>query len=283
MKINRQFEKQGPLYLPRYDVDTPGERLKRYRRRLFRAAFVQAANTPGSGSSANSVASTFGSNIGTGNLVVGVVYWSTIGGVTLSNVADSNSSSYSILPAQAPAGGATFQTSGFWACPTGTSTGKVVTANFSGSINFRYLVCAEFSGINTTTSLDTNVGSGNGYVQAKGVTTTTYNSGNGTTGNANDLLIGLAGSGSGATWGAGTDGQGNNYAIPTNGSNIGVALEYISETLTNTYSASFSGNAADTWTSIMLAFQIAASPAFEDDSFKSNSQWPSDPNVSVWG
>ncbi len=39
MKIARKFERRGPLYVPRYDVDTPGKRYERYRRRQRPQAF----------------------------------------------------------------------------------------------------------------------------------------------------------------------------------------------------------------------------------------------------
>jgi hypothetical protein len=73
MNVSRKFEKQGPLWVPRYEVDTPGKRYERYRRR-FSAAIsrvqlvVQSALLVGDGAHGFLVGST-----GAGNLLVCII------------------------------------------------------------------------------------------------------------------------------------------------------------------------------------------------------------------
>src|SRR5208282_5464171 len=159
MKISRKFERQGPLYLPRYDVDPPTKRYERergFRRRHPRRpmALVPLQVCQVASQTGTNISASFGSNIGVNHLVVGIVYWGI--GVSLDatgGITDDNGSSYTVEAAQTPSG-ATYSTSAFFACPTGASAGPNIYANFTGAAAFVYIVAAEYSGINTTTPLD---------------------------------------------------------------------------------------------------------------------------------
>jgi hypothetical protein len=255
MNVSRKFERQGPLYLPLYGVDTPLKRYEReqaFRRRHPRhragaslLQVCQVANQTGI-----SVTATFGSNIGVNHLVVGIVYWSigtslaTTGGIT-----DSNGSSYTIETTQSPSG-TTYSTAAFFACPTGASAGKNLVATFSpGAASFVYIVAAEYSGINTTTPLDQTA-------QTTGTASTVDSGATSNTTNANDLLVGLFGTNNGATsWTPGTS-----YTVEE--SNLGLMLEDQTVSSTGAYHATCTNNAgSDHWTACVFAFMIAGAAA----------------------
>jgi hypothetical protein len=88
LKINREFERRGPLYVPRYDVERvrPFDRYKN--RHRPKAAFVQGAS--GTFTSATSQTTSFPSNNTAGNLLLAQFACAGTGSISISDTNGNN-------------------------------------------------------------------------------------------------------------------------------------------------------------------------------------------------
>lgn len=151
-------------------------------------AHVQSANG-GSNASAPSCSATFGSPVGSGNIIVGFAFWSE-GSTTndLSSISDDKGNTYTIVD-KLNAFAVTSNSRAFasFYCANVTNAPTVITANFSPSTGSLAILVDEYSGVATTSPLDGHT------MQAQSGVGTTANaatSGNITTTVNGDLIYG---------------------------------------------------------------------------------------------
>jgi hypothetical protein len=219
--------------------------------RVTKAQFVQVCPATNNNASGTSISCTFSSPVGAHHaLVLGSLYGSVT--PTITSATDTLGLTFTVLNSRyTNSGGSGLSTGIVYICDTGSGGTDTVTINYSGATQFRYIVGLEISGRATSACVD-----GGSDNKAQTITgSTTMTSGSRTTTAASDFLVGFFGSQGGCTgWTAQSDGSGHNYTIPTNGSNIGVAIEYLTENSIGTYNASVTCNASTPWNAHMIAF-----------------------------
>lgn len=145
MQVSRKFEKQGPLWVPRYEYDTPGKRYERYRwrQRFSLATIVQKPGTL-STANANTVAVTVAST-GAGNLLVLGSFNSDTR--TVSSIAD-NIGTNSYIQAASAAGTNGALKTDIWHCLSTSAGVTTITLTFLGAAGTfdKILWCYELSG-----------------------------------------------------------------------------------------------------------------------------------------
>lgn len=151
---------------------------------------VQSANTPSTGASSGTSVSVTVSAVGSGNAICGIVSWDN-GSVNLTSVTDNQGNSYNlettILNANDAENYCAFSRTNITGGPT------VITANFSGSIDYRSILIDEFSGGSTASSDERDIHGGQ-YQSNPGTGANAITSGTFTTTVDGDLLWGGCGS-----------------------------------------------------------------------------------------
>lgn len=190
---------------------------------------------------------TFGSNIGSGHLiVVGVGPYATSPLPNTASVADSAGSTYSSIALSKATGTNSFGLQLFYTCSSGSSGGKTVTASYSGTAPADvFIIAEEVSGIASSNCYDnSSVNTG----------TSGPDSGFASTTQANDILIGVGIRWGGGTWSAGNNGHSGNYTLRA--SDNWIAIEDQNVSSTNSYKATF-GSFNDTWVAQFASFSTA--------------------------
>jgi hypothetical protein len=95
---------------------------------------------------------TLTSAVGSGNLIAGITLYNTA--LTLNSVTDNQSNSYTI---QRTISNGVVKVSTFWRANI-TNAPQTITANLSGTASYRGIACVEFSGRDTTSPLDGEIG-----------------------------------------------------------------------------------------------------------------------------
>jgi hypothetical protein len=251
MNVVRQFEKRGPLWLPRYEPE-PDPRLrryKRYRRRWRPQAAIAWTNNYGSnGESTGANLSITVPSTTAGNFMICVLEANaTITGVGMG-------SQTFTLDVNAYTGERTVMAS----LPNIAGGQTTVTVNSDGATIY-WAICAEFSGIATTSPLDV------AGTADSGSSGTTWSANSISTQNANDLIIGLGGDHtSAATLTAGTG-----YSLVATYQNSTSAksgiLVYEIVSSTGSYTPNGGGVVSgDSWAGVASSYEGAAA-AFQPD------------------
>lgn len=151
---------------------------------------VQSANTPSTGAASGTSVSVTVSAVGSGNAICGIISWDN-GSVDLTSVTDNQGNSYNlettILNVNDAEKYCAFSRTNITGGPT------VITANFSGSIDYRSILIDEFSGGSTASSDERDVHGGQ-YQSNPGTGSNAITSGTFTTTVDGDLLWGGCGS-----------------------------------------------------------------------------------------
>lgn len=279
MKVNRQFERHGPLWVPRYDADTPGKRYERYlrrqtERRKFRAAIAFVQQAVGVGTTGSATA-TLGSGVTSGNLLVACIGFDTsvsaVSSVTGGNVTWSQVAIAQPIKPAGNGGVAIWQ--GINSSGGGTSI--VVTVNASDNVNFNV---SEWSGIATSSPLD-----GSAVTATLTTGSTSPATGNYTSTNANDLIIANCGFHDAATM---STRPGSPWTSLTDGGTVGIGTgeSYQIVSSTGTYSATWTISTSTYWGAIICGFKAAGGAAFhvDEDPYVSPRPWPIDPINMIW-
>ena len=298
MKVARQFERRGPLWVPRYQPvfpqpvpsygpkppgggprrQPPLERFERWRRR-FRCAWTHYSGAGNYGtSSVGSFTLTLGFTPPAGSLLVALAagYYTSSGTYTIS-ISDNSSgpadSWSSITSAGSWASGNHSPFQAFACNVTSGTAPTTVTATYSSNTNYPVLV------------VDCYTGGPNPFVQdGSGVTAygdSTSPSASLTTGSAaNDLLwSGMTTYGSATTVSVGspftleTQGGGNRY----NSADDGITNSTAASTQ---YTASWTLSSSLYWCEVLVGFKAAC--AAEDDSWLVSRPQGGDSPVTVW-
>lgn len=154
---------------------------------------VQSVNTPSTGASSGTSVSVTVSAVGSGNAICGIVSWDETPNVSLTSVTDNQGNTYNLESTITNANDAekycAFSRTNITGGPT------VITANFSGSIDYRSILIDEFSG-GSTASSDERDGSAHGgqYQSNPGTAANAITSGTFTTTTDGDLIWGGCGS-----------------------------------------------------------------------------------------
>lgn len=194
-------------------------------------AFVQKGNA----SAIDTLA--FGVNVTAGSALIAIVRRGGAG--TPTSITDTRSNTWVKLIDQTVSGDHTLS---FWYALNTTAGANTVTQN-GGSGSDRFII-AEYSGVATASAIDTSaVTTG---------TSSTPNSGNITTANADDLIIGGCSTVSGA---AITQGSGYTLLFDVEQK---VGGEYKIVSATGTYAANFTLGASDGWGCFVVAMKAAA-------------------------
>lgn len=164
-------------------------------------ARVQGGVTNSGVASAATVAVTLGAAVGSGNAICGFLGWNNTG-VTLTSVTDNQGNTYNLESVVTDTGYAenycAFSRTNITNGPT------VITANFSASVDFRFLVVDEFSGGSAASADERDGAAHGGQIQlAPGTGTDAVTSGSFTTTQNGDLIWGATGDTSLANAGTG--------------------------------------------------------------------------------
>jgi hypothetical protein len=129
------------------------------------------------------------SAVGSGNALCGVLGWDIAGGVTLTSVTDDKGNTYNLESVVQDTGYSeqfcAFSRTNITNAPT------IITVNFSGSVDFRFLLVDEFSGGSTASSDERDATAHGGQIQlAPGTGTDAVTSGTFTTTQNGDLIWG---------------------------------------------------------------------------------------------
>ncbi len=276
-----QFERQGPLYLPRYDVDTPERKIRRalrygrLRRLQPQSAVTQVQNYTGdSGGSLVTSLATNSLTLTVGNLLCVWVtsqasspvpnfsithtlgdgtFTSTTGTTALTNGTTSYGQLFYML--SAPSGGTD-------AFTVHTSTAAKLTIDVT-----------EFAPGGATMSLDVHSENNNAP------TSTTYTPGAFTTTNADAVIFSGESVGGNVTITAGTG-----YTLGGHANVKRAGTEWRIVTSIASYEALFTSDTTKIYCCGSAAFKAVTASAlvFEDDSFVVSRPAQDEPNVSVW-
>jgi hypothetical protein len=216
-------------------------------------AFVQSTSTQLTvPNSATSATISFASNVTASDLIVALVRWtSTSQVVTTTTVTDSRGNTY--FPATSvmiDTGENPNDYSQVWYAPNGASGATAVTANFGGATLLTAVSIQEYSGVATSSPLDTS----STFINSTANATTTFTSGTSTTRFPNDVLFGgfTTGVAHGSNAGAGY----TKREVPA------TSLYYLTEdrvvSATGTYAATGTINAADDFAGFMVAFSASS-------------------------
>jgi len=201
--------------------------------------FKQAAYNNGTGSS---LSATFGSATTTGDAIVVGINW--YNDTTISSVSDSNGNTYNLVTTVTQT--STHKAALYYALNITGGASHQVTVTFSGSSDAGISV-AEYSGFATSGALDQ-------YAGASGASGTALNSGNVTTTQATEMLIGW-----GSAWNSVTFTPGTNFTERTD--NYAASLEDRYVTSTGTYAATFTASGeSGGWTAIIATFGAQGAP-----------------------
>ena len=268
MKVNRQFEKEGSLWVPRYEWDRSGERYERYRRRWnerlrMAIGFVGHGQSTASTTAGTSKTITYSPVAGNTLIVFGFGV-----GVAVSNVTDNatgGSSVYSLLAGP--------QTNTVTSTCWGTAAGGVkagvttITITFASSTrNTCSLV--EYSGVKDFGTTVTGTGSSTTPFAAL------------TTQDANNFLVaGLTRQGT-STWSANTGSlRDSQTGAGTTTPGQGTVDNTVASPGSVTCRATISSSGA--WAAAGIELRSVL-PPFEDDSYNGIGFLKNDFNVTVW-
>jgi hypothetical protein len=266
MNVSRKFEKQGPLWVPHYDVDTPGRRYERYRERqrikriVMAIAFSQVGTRQGASPTSDVITIAAG---------VTVVVTITLNADSVSTVTDDGGSIYSRKSAITNAD--TFTVTELWSTIAGgakAATTILVTSKGGGSMG---VAAATYTGVVAV-----------GIVAIPTQGSSTAPSISLTTQDANNFIV--AGMGSRAsvtsTWAAAT---GNLRGSLGGGlGNSGTAIMDNTRATVGSVTCAATLSATGPWNATAIELKTVAAKVFEDDPWKPAKQNLPEPIITVW-
>jgi hypothetical protein len=257
LSIRRRFERNGPLYLPRYDVDSPERKIRRLLRherlRRLRAAatHVQDYNADSGGAAVTSLA-TNSLTLTAGNLVAITVTSPSSSAPPDFSITDTLGNSFTSLPAATNSSGATTSIQMFYLLSAASTGTDAFTVHVTTAVKLT-IAASEFSPGGATISLDVHAEA------SSNPSSTTISPGSITTTNADSIIVSGGGTGANVTWTAGT-----NYTLSGTYTSRN-AQEWRIVAATGTYDANYTISLAKTSDAVVAAFKAvtaAGSPPF---------------------
>jgi hypothetical protein len=215
---------------------------------------VQASSTASS-ASASSTSLAFTSNNTAGNTIVVAASWQATG--LTPTCSDSQGNAYSTIVTKADA--TNDSQSGICYATNIKAGANTVTVTYGASETYRSLAIQEYSGIATTSPVDTSISNtATGTTSTNGYTSTTS-----VTGTSGDLIFGFftdeTGNSATATAGTGFTVRTNNTALTSP-----VTTEDMVQTSAGSIAATQTENAADEYVGMMMAFRPASTGSLTD-------------------